>query len=713
MAEEYKIIRITTEASGGLTGANREDIASSAVTFTVSGLTVSQDFTVGGQFNSSGDSSFGTISASTIYSGSTNLYDIFLTSADGNDITRVQPGTNIATGGTENFPIINLENDIVLTSVNATSISGGTLYSGTTDIGDFILARVLKADFNAHTGDTGNPHFVTASQVGAYTTSETDSRLNTKANLSGATFTGNIDTPSLSATSISGGTIYSGGTDLYNIFLTSADGNDITRVQPGTNITTGGTANEPTVNLVDSPSINGLTASGTSNFTGVIQSGGTDLYNIFLTSADGNDITRVQPGTNTTTGGTANEPTVNLVDSPSFNQLTTSGQTTINSDLTVTGDSLFNTLSATTLSGGTLYGDGSNLTGIGAGASVNLTWRFSTITTESDPGSKNFRFDASEFSAVTKIFVNDTANSGIDAGTLLSIFDNGDRVYLQQNDDGTKAAAYTLSAATIDNTGWWTIPVSYDVDAGGGVPINNKECGFIFFNVSSGGSGDITRVQPGANITTGGTDNFPVINLADNVETLSFSASTISGGTFYGDGSNLTGITATWDGIETITVGNSVVSGDLLYLDNDGAYRKVSNTGETTSSTELRIATATISSGATGTALIQGKLTTSGLVAGDKYWLGTGGAFTNTQPTSDGSIVRYIGTALNTTIIEFMPDETYIEITTGTGGVASQPSFVNVTSSYSILTTDYTINVTASGATTQTLPTAVGVQGIT
>ena len=231
------------------------------------------------------------------------------------------------------------------------------------------------------------------------------------------------------------------------------------------------------------------------------------------------------------------------------------------------------------------------------------------------------------------------------------------------------------------------------------------------FEVVGGAAGDTTRVQPGANITTGGTDNFPVINLADNVETLSFSASTISGGTFYGDGSNLTGITATWDGIETITVGNSVVSGDLLYLDNDGAYRKVSNTGETTSSTELRIATTTISSGATGAALIQGKLTTSGLVAGDKYWLGTGGAFTNTQPTADGSIVRYIGTALNTTIIEFMPDETYIEITTGTGGVASQPAFVNVTSSYSILTTDYTINVTASGATTQTLPTAVGVQG--
>ncbi len=207
MAEQYKIIRITTNTSGGITDANREDIASSAVTFTVSGLTVSQDLTVDGQFNANGDNSFGSLSASTIYSGSTDLYDIFLTTNDGNDITRVQPGTNITTGGTGNFPIINLENDIVLTSINATSISGGTMYSGTTDLGDLIIARVLQSDFNAHTGDTSNPHSVTASQVGAYTTSEADNLFDTKADLSGATFTGQVNASTLSATTLSATTI--------------------------------------------------------------------------------------------------------------------------------------------------------------------------------------------------------------------------------------------------------------------------------------------------------------------------------------------------------------------------------------------------------------------------------------------------------------------------------------------------------------------------
>ncbi len=119
--------------------------------------------------------------------------------------------------------------------------------------------------------------------------------------------------------------------------------NDITRVQPGTNITTGGTANNPTINLVASPSFNSITASGASSFTTLsattLVSGSTNLYSIFSTT-DTNDITRVQPGTNITTGGTSNAPTINLVSSPSVNSISASGA------------SSFTTLSATTLVSG-------------------------------------------------------------------------------------------------------------------------------------------------------------------------------------------------------------------------------------------------------------------------------------------------------------------------------------------------------------------------
>lgn len=96
-----------------------------------------------------------------------------------------------------------------------------------------------------------------------------------------------------------GGAILSGGTDLYNIFGTGGGG-DVTRIQPGTNITTGGTANEPTINLSDNVVISSLSATTISG--GTIYSGGTDLYSIFSTGGGAPAVeTTVNYGTTGTT----------------------------------------------------------------------------------------------------------------------------------------------------------------------------------------------------------------------------------------------------------------------------------------------------------------------------------------------------------------------------------------------------------------------------
>ena len=177
----------------------------------------------------------------------------------------------------------------------------------------------------------------------------------------GGTISGNTNVSG----SLSASTLFSGGTNLYNIFSTT-DTNDITRVQPGSNISTGGTGNNPIVNVVASPSFNNTTVSGTSTnnalsattlSAGTIMSGGTNLYNIFSTT-DTNDITRVQPGSNISTGGTGNNPTVNVVASPSFNNITGSGTTIVNvlsaNTITVTGTSNLNgTIISTNLTGTT------------------------------------------------------------------------------------------------------------------------------------------------------------------------------------------------------------------------------------------------------------------------------------------------------------------------------------------------------------------------
>ena len=130
-------------------------------------------------------------------------------------------------------------------------------------------------------------------------------------------------------------------------------------VQSGRNIITGGTPSLPTINLIDSPSVSSITFSGTAiggtvqagagTFTslsagtlsgGTLYSGTTNLYSIFQTV--GATSTQVQPGTNITTGGTAALPTVNLVSSPSVNNITISGTTNGN-----IGN--FSTLSATAI----------------------------------------------------------------------------------------------------------------------------------------------------------------------------------------------------------------------------------------------------------------------------------------------------------------------------------------------------------------------------
>jgi hypothetical protein len=88
--------------------------------------------------------SFLTISASTIYSGSTNLYDIFLTSADGNDITRVQSGLNTYTGGSANFPVINIS----AATLNYLNVSGNTILSSLTATTAYLIGTGFGSGTN-------------------------------------------------------------------------------------------------------------------------------------------------------------------------------------------------------------------------------------------------------------------------------------------------------------------------------------------------------------------------------------------------------------------------------------------------------------------------------------------------------------------------------------------------------------------------------------
>jgi hypothetical protein len=160
-------------------------IADSLSSSTLSATTVF----LGGNMISSSNSSFSSLSATTlsggtIYSGSTDLSFIFASIIDGsNDITRVQPGTNTYTGGTGNFPTVNvsaltIDNIVVsgasrFSSLSATTLSGGTIYSGSTDL-SFIFATSVSASatkLDMQSVSTGNTVTTTTAliDVGAMT----------------------------------------------------------------------------------------------------------------------------------------------------------------------------------------------------------------------------------------------------------------------------------------------------------------------------------------------------------------------------------------------------------------------------------------------------------------------------------------------------------------------------------------------------------------
>ena len=286
----------------------------------------------------SGSASANTFSAGTFYSGTTDLNDIFATSGSQ---TKVQPGVNTYTGGTDQFPTVNvtgltIDNLTVSGSASANTFSAATFFSGTTDVEDVIRTIAAETELNDLTRVQDGINTFTGGTANAPTVNVTGLSIDNIAISGEASFQG-----------ISASTIFSGSTDIYDIFAPAGSNtDDVTRVQPGINTFTGGTGNEPTVNVtglsIDNISISGSASANTFS-AGTFYSGTTDVEDVIRTIAaetELNDLTRVQDGINTFTGGTENNPTVNVT-----------GLTVDN--FTVSGSASANTFSAATFVSGT------------------------------------------------------------------------------------------------------------------------------------------------------------------------------------------------------------------------------------------------------------------------------------------------------------------------------------------------------------------------
>jgi len=514
----------------------------------------------------SGATSLATLSATTMISGSTNLYSIFATAGSG--VQSVGANGNLSTGGTATNPTINLAASPSFNSVTASgtsiftgglsanTLSGGTILSGSTNLYSIFATagsgvQSVGQGTNILTGGTAtNPTVSTTASltVNAITASGSS-------NFSAG----------LSASTLSGGTILSGSTNLYSIFTTGSH----TAVQNGLNTYTGGTAQAPTVN-VSALTVNTITASGSSIFTGglsantlsggTILSGSTNLYSIFSTAGSG--VQTLGQGTNILTGGTATNPTVSTTASLTVNAITASGSSNFSAGL-----------SASTLSGGTILSGSTNLYNIfvdGVGttnyiplwlnAAGTLTDSIITQPTTSGVtvnGSVNIIGDVNVLGTASTF--NTQIVQSLDNNILLNYSGSnvsaiGGGITILSGTPGGVASTWSINANGVwsANTGILTSAVTISngnltVNGGGAMISGSTNLYGIFDPLGSG----VQTLGQGTNILTGGTVTNPTVSttasLTVNAITSSgssvfnggLSANTLSGGTILSGSTNL------------------------------------------------------------------------------------------------------------------------------------------------------------------------------
>jgi len=115
---------------------------------------------------------------------------------------------------------------------------------------------------------------------------------------------------------------------------------------------------------------------------------------------------------------------------------------------------------------------------------ITASWGFDTSTVAADPGAGDVRLDSATPGSVTNIYISQTTDNSFDAGFILNQLGVGDTIQVAQADDGSAYVTGTVGTK-VDNTGWWTIPIT--VTSSGTLPGNNKLCAVSFLFVTSAG----------------------------------------------------------------------------------------------------------------------------------------------------------------------------------------------------------------------------------
>ena len=112
------------------------------------------------------------------------------------------------------------------------------------------------------------------------------------------------------------------------------------------------------------------------------------------------------------------------------------------------------------------------------------------------------------------------------------------------------------------------------------------------------------------------------------------------------------------------TAGEDLVTGDLCYLNSNGRYYKTNADSIATSRGLLRMANEDLLTGVKGEFIkFGGRMSTTGLTTGAEYYISTvDGDYSMIKPILSGHVVRLIGYAISSVLLEFSPSATYIEV---------------------------------------------------
>lgn len=249
----------------------------------------------------------------------------------------------------------------------------------------------------------------------------------------------------------------------------------------------------------------------------------------------------------------------------------------------------------------------------GGSALIGQTWRFSTTTTDADPGNGRFRLNNATQDSSTALILDDLSRGGVDMTTILLQLQANDRIYIQTTNDHTQAHLVRVTGAPTDNAGWVTVPIAVessldDLD-------NNDECTVLFaFTGASGASGD-----HGALTGLGDDDHTQYLLVSG---TRAMTGGLDMGGNAITNVGNVDGVDVSAHASRHISAGADEIDGDQIDIDwNPTNYTPTTSPTEVTSldhlTAHLAGIDAELAGGGSGDVTAAANLANNALIRGD------------------------------------------------------------------------------------------------